>query len=195
MKKNVENYVGLRYFREAKKKNILKDSVTYLSGAIDCADDKGHTWRDKITPKLGAFGIKVINPLKKPGDNTNVSEQDAIKVHKQNNSWDEVTKIVKGFRRLDLRYVDLADSVIVYINTDIFILGTTNEILVAEEQHKPIFAIIEGGKEKAPSWLFAMLDWRTEMFDDMESCLDYIGKLNSGEVKLNDKWVLIRNYL
>ena len=172
---------------------VLTGSWTYLSGAIDFAKDHGTSWREEITPKLKAMGIKIIDPTKKPGDVVYESEQHIINKYKQQEEWDKITEIAKGFRRLDLRYTDLSDFIIVYIDTGVFSFGTIDEILTAEDQHKPIFAIVKGGKKNAPSWLFAIADWRNEIFNNIDECVEHISKIHSGQILLSDKWVLIRD--
>jgi len=33
------------------------------------------------------------------------------------------------------------------------------------------------------------------MFDDAEECMKYLAKVNNGDVKLDDRWVLLRKQL
>ena len=70
--------------------------------------------------------------------------------------------------------------------------GSYDEAVTAERQKKPIFAIIEGGKETAPSWFFGIVHY-SEMFDSVEKLVDHLEKLNSGKKSLDNRWVMLRD--
>ena len=46
--------------------NRLLNQRVYLVGAVDRAEDRGHGWRQSITPFLESLGVVVFNPLTKP---------------------------------------------------------------------------------------------------------------------------------
>ena len=65
----------------------------------------------------------------------------------------------------------------------------SNEAGLIERQKKPILAIIKQGKKNAPDWLFAMMKHQ-EMFENIQECVDYLAKLDSGEIEMDERWVL-----
>ena len=72
--------------------------------------------------------------------------------------------------------------------------GTVHELVNASHQQKPVFAITKGGKKRMSAWAFSLIEWEN-MFDDVPSLVEHLKKIDSGEIKLDDKWVLIRDYL
>ncbi len=176
--------------------NVLKNAVCYLSGPMQYAPDDGLGWRKKFIELSADIGLKIIDPTNKPNALGNQCHEEKGKVDrlKKNKSWDELTEYAKSFVRFDLRACDLADMIVAYLDPNIFTVGTIHEILVAENQQKPIFLILEGGKERASAWLFGILDHR-DMFNSVEDCVNHLKKINSGQIPLDNRWVLIRDYL
>lgn len=177
----------------------LNGMVCYLSGAMEAAKDGGVGWRQEFINdlKLAHLNIICIDPTNKPKDldgKTVEEEFNAVKEFKEKEQWKELTEYVKKFRRFDLRFCDLSDCVVAYIDPSLHLCGTYNEIFEAERQKKPRFAIIKGGKKACPTWLFDVFDHDC-MFDNISDCIVRLKDLNSGKIPLNDKWVLIRNYI
>ena len=184
--------------RNKMNKNVLEKAIAYLAGPMDVAVDGGKEWRKYIIEGLKKRNINmvVLDPTNKPKCLTPEldGEQQIHQKLKKNHKWKELSKHIKKIVREDCRMVDLSDLIIVKIDKNIYACGTYNEVSIASVQNKPTLAIIEGGKENAPSWLFGILDYKT-MFDSEDECLDYLEKINDGKIKLNSKWVLIRKYL
>ena len=103
--------------------------------------------------------------------------------------YDELTAEMKPVRHEDLRFVDKGDFLVVRIDIRIFQCGTLDELFTAERQQKPIFLLVEGGKQKCPTWLFAAVP-HEYMFDNVIDLALYLKKLDDGEVSLRDEWVL-----
>ena len=179
-----------------KKNNILNRAVTYLAGPIDNADDAGSTWRKRIRKKIleNNVGLYVLDPTDKVGKLVSETTEQVRISHKQRQSedWDGLSKRMKQIVRHDLRQVDISDFIIAKINPDIHSCGTYAEIQIASLQKKPILLICDQGKENVPLWLFGIMDHNC-MFNSEEECIEYLCKVNSGEIELSDKWVLIRN--
>lgn len=177
------------------KNNILDNAVFYLSGPMEKSPDRGEGWRQEFIKKTEHLNLKLIDPTNKPNPDKRYHEERAILDQlKQNEMWDELTSFVKGFRKVDLRYTDLADAIIVYIDTDLYTVGTWDEVFTAERQRKPIFAIVKGGKKSMPAWLFAVIKHK-EVFESVDECVNYIENINNGSVALDNRWLLIRNFL
>jgi nucleoside 2-deoxyribosyltransferase len=178
------------------KKNVLKHSICYLIGPIDNASDQGKGWRQMIKKRCAHMNIKFLDPtnklrgLVKEVDN----EQKKIKEYKEVGNWKELSLMMKQVVRSDLRSIDYADFVIVYVDTDIHMCGSYHEMTVAINQKKPVLIVVEGGKKYASSWLFGVCDYNF-MFDNFEDLLKYLRNVNKGKEKLNDRWVLIRKQL
>jgi hypothetical protein len=179
-------------------KNILEGSVCYLAGPIDEAIDSGFGYRRKIISGCldRNINIQFLDPTNKlEGLKSEVgTEQNKIRRLRAAGRWKELSETMKSIVRIDLRQVDISDFIIVKIDKSIHMCGTYHELVVADIEKKPILTIIEGGKTKAPAWLFGILDHKY-MFDSEEDCLKYLEKVNNNEVELSDRWVLFRKQL
>lgn len=174
----------------------LKKAVAYLSGAMDAAPDLGMGWRDKFTQLSAHLGIVIINPCRKPPGCT-VEVRNGHRVAstlRESKDWVGMQKFVNRLRREDLRYTDISDMLVVYIDPDVPSYGTPDEIYTAERQKKPLFCIIKGGIERLPVWLFGVFELH-EIFSTVEECVSHLEKIDSGEIPLDARWVLIRDYL
>ena len=176
-----------------KLQNRLDGCTCYLCGPMDMAKDGGVGWRDEITPKLQKMGIRVLDPCKKPS--TMGIMQDESKARENMRKWKETGKFgkirpaYKMIRSIDLRCVDESSFLIGYINTDVFMCGTIEEISVANRSKKPVLLCIEGGKAKCPNWLLLMLDHR-HIFGSWDELLSYLQKINKGRVATWDnRWI------
>lgn len=155
---------------------------------MDRAPDGGEGWRALITPRLNAMGIAVINPADKP---INIGKED-IELRKTRHEaklrgdW-EAVEADKVIRTVDLRCVDVSDSLIVSLDMSHHPFGTIEEIDLANRQKKPVMVESVGGKSVAPDWLFWMIGHRF-IFNNMDEIMEYLRKIDSGE--LDDKrWV------
>lgn len=178
-----------------KNKNILDGALTYLCGPIDNAPDDGVGWRQRIKKgiKDKNIDLSVLDPTEKFGDLVSESKEEK-ELHfklKKEEKYDELTKYMKKIVRHDLRQVDLCDFLIAKIDINIHACGSYHEMILADIQHKPILLVVEGGKQNTPSWLFGILDHNL-FFDTEEQLIDFLDKVNNGEIKLDDKWVLFR---
>lgn len=162
--------------------NNLEGYTVYLAGPIDFVDDDGIGWRKEFREKTNHLGFRVLDPTNKPLNMSSEigEEKTYINQLKENKEWSKITEKVKQIRRSDLRMVDHSNFVVVYVDTDVHMMGSYDEILTAEDQQKPIFAIIKGGKKKASSWLFAVVNY-WEMFDTVDELVDHLNKLNNKE--------------
>ncbi len=174
--------------------NFLKDSRCVLSGAIDRCDDDGVQWRNYIKDECEkrTFGIKFFDPCNKPkslGSEIGIEKQ-KVKQLVKDGKWKEAQEFVKTFRHYDLRAIDWCDFVIVKIDISLHACGTYDEIFMAEREHKLILVIMGERQTKIelPSWLIAFIN-EEEVFDTEDDCIEYMSKLHSGEVELDERWV------
>ena len=184
-------------FGPADDGGLLKGATCFLSGPIDRVADDGVQWRLYIREKAEEMdlGLSFFDPCDKPeglGCEIGVEKtkvQDLIRDGK----WDEAQEFVKTFRRYDLRGVDTSDFVIVKVDLDVHMCGTYDELFTAEREQKPVLVIMGKGqkKEDIPTWLVAFIR-PEEIFETEDECLEYLDKLNKGELEFDRRWVPIK---
>ena len=175
---------------------VLDNSVAYLSGAIENARDDGVSWREDIVDRIHGLGIDLgfIDPCDK-GDKLLGEigkEREMLAEAKEIGDFDVVTEKMKDVRHWDLRAVDAANIMILGLDPDIPTCGTWDEIFEAEDQQIPILAIIKGGPQRAPDWLFAVMD-HNMMFNSVGECVEFIKKVDDGEIKVGRKWLCLHD--
>lgn len=174
----------------------LYGSLAYLCGPIERANDLGVSWRDKFIEQTKEIGVRILNPCNKPPSCMPEIKEgqriaDEIRIQED---WPKMQSFAKTIRREDLRFVDICDFLVIYINRNIYTVGSWDELFVAESQRKPVLAIVEGGIKYLPTWLFAVFELH-EVFDSVESCVSYLLELNDGQKEMDRRWFLIRDYL
>lgn len=157
----------------------LNKQRCYLAGAIDRVADRGNSWRDNITPLLSNFGVIVLNPLKKP---TYFGAEDDVTAAykrqlKQDQNYEELSKVMRIIRSIDLRMVDISDFLIVNLDLDTHPCGTLEEIFWANRQKKPILIHMVQGKRHAPDWLFGTIPHHF-IFDTWQDMHSYLIKID-----------------
>lgn len=162
--------------------NRLSNQRVYLAGAMDRVKDRGNGWRDSITPFLESLGIIVFNPIKKP---SSIGQEDetvyALKKDLKNNQkYDDLSKLMKQIRSVDLRLVDISDFLIVNLDLDIHPCGTYEEIFWANRQKKPILIHMVQGKQNAPDWLFGTIP-HNMIFSSWDELKNYILYIDDNE--------------
>ena len=177
-------------------KNLLDGTRIFLSGPIDRVADDGVQWREFFKKECvyNNFNIKFFDPCDKP---KNLGSEIGIEKHKVkelilNGKWDEAQELVKLFRRFDLRGVDWCDLIVAKIDLDAHACGTYDEIFTAERECKPVFMIMGKGQKKTdiPSWLVSFMKEK-EIFNNEYECIDYLKKLNNGQISFDRRWVKI----
>ena len=84
------------------------------------------------------------------------------------------------------------DLYIIYIDLDSHLCGTYNELFEAENQQKPLFAIMKSPytKKDFPGWLVSIFR-EEEVFDSIDECVEHLKKINMGEVQMDKRWLRI----
>lgn len=184
----------------------LDYACCYLSGPMEFVADHGVEWRRKIIKLCEEAGLKIdfIDPTNKPGgEEMKIGEnKDYQSQLKREGRWKELKDYVHGYRRFDLRFVDLSDFLIVVINPKVPQWGTSDEVYFAESQHKPIFFICEGGLSNLPNWLFDVIDLEDEatgkrcnVYGSVEDVVEELIMIDMGYTPMSDKWVLVRKHI
>lgn len=174
----------------------LDESICYLSGPIDNAKDLGAGWRKEFIYKSVHLNMQVIDPCNKPSSCVHeiIGETRTVSSMRKEERWAEMQSFVKQFRREDLRFTDVSDFLVVYIDPEIPSWGTPDELYTAERQSKPCLCIIKGGIKNLPTWLFGVFRLN-EIFDSVDHCIDHLNKIDSGEIEMDRRWVMFRKQL
>lgn len=172
--------------------NALRDTRVYLAGNMeyteDCVD-----WRDYVKTKLSDVGIKVLSPL----DTTFVDQKteshddrERLKRNRESGNLLAVHEYMRQVIQKDLRLIDLSDFVIVNFEIQKPTFGTMHEIVIADQQKKPIFLIVND-KSKTPLWLMGLLKPHY-IYNNIDEALEIIKKIDSGvkEIDLR-RWRLL----
>ena len=91
----------------------------------------------------------------------------------------------------DLRMIDFSEFFTLFVDVECHMCGSYFETNIASLQRKPIFTIVKQGKAKCPSWLFSYLN-HEEIFDSIDAYVEHLVKLDSGEISLDARWVILR---
>jgi hypothetical protein len=174
----------------------LSESICYLSGAIDRAPDLGKGWRNEFITKTLHLNMQVIDPCNKPASCVHEVTGDVrtVSTMREKGEWHELQRFVKQFRREDLRFTDVSDFLVVYIDPNVPSYGTLDELFTAEDQKKPCLCIVKGGLAALPTWLFGVFNL-DEVFATIDECVSYLNKIDSGEIKMDRRWVVFRKQL
>lgn len=170
--------------------NRLNNQRVYLAGAMDRVADRGNGWRDNITPFLESLGLTVFNPIKKPSiEGSEDEETHAYKTKlKKDSRFDELSKVMKTIRSVDLRLVDISDFLIVNLDIDQHPCGTYEEIFLANRSKKPVIIHMEQGKSHAPDWLFGTIPHQM-IFSSWDEIKNYLTDMNtSSEIQTYKRW-------
>ena len=137
---------------------LLRDARVYLSGPMDFvasrAAEKATGWRTRIGQFLRRLGVVVFDPWEKPeiramhdygreGEGTTDvrvawtykggEEGAAARAQVAESFWPAL--------HIDLRMVDTSDFIICYCPTNVYSVGTPHEIILANEQRKPVLFV------------------------------------------------------
>jgi hypothetical protein len=179
--------------RKVKYMKKLKGLRCYLAGPIDHAEDDGVGWRTEAEKWFEKKKVYVFNPCNKPISYQKYKEIDEEKEKmmalKTTGRFYELSQRMREIVHVDLRMVDISDFVVVYLNPEIAMFGTIHELINSLHQRKPTLVVIEGGRTKAPNWLFGIMDFNF-MFDDFESLYNFLEHIDKGTIEADlGRWV------
>tara|TARA_R110000796_G_scaffold166381_2_gene283317 strand:- start:3002 stop:3604 length:603 start_codon:yes stop_codon:yes gene_type:complete len=179
--------------KTVKKSNKLNGLRFYLAGPIDAAKDDGVGWRRALKPWLKRRKVQSLDPCDKPIAYSAYKEIEGEKQKmmelKESGRYFELTQQMRDIVHVDLRMVDVSDVVIVYLDPSISMCGTYHELLNALQQRKPTLVVIEGGKTKAPNWLFGIMNFNF-MFDSFDELKIFLKQIDEGVITADlSRWV------
>jgi len=176
-----------------KVKGRLNNHRVYLAGPIDHASDDGVGWREELTPYLEKMGLTILDPTNKPVSQCRYNEIGDEKLHIQKlvnlKRWDELRTMAKEIVLVDLRMVEVSDFMIAYIDKDIHICGTYDEIFESLRRRKPTLIVHKGGKSQMSMWLRGKMN-HNFVFDTFDELYAYLEALHDGTVEPDyTRWV------
>lgn len=142
----------------AKCDGLLKGTRVYLSGPMDFvasrAAEKAGGWRTRVGTFLRQMGVTVFDPWEKPGvrglhdygieGEKTTSVRDLWTYEGGDEGADRRASVGEAFwpaLHIDLRMVDTSDFIVCYCPTNIYSVGTPNEIILARNEFKPVLFV------------------------------------------------------
>lgn len=179
--------------------DMMKDldgAQIYLSGPIDRVEDDGLGWRREFKNRCNRakLPIELLDPTDKPehlGSEIG-EEKNRVRMLMDAHKWEQAQNQAKYFRHIDLRMVDSCHLFVVYIDIKAHLCGTYDELFTAEDQRKPMMAIMAPGQSKwdLPSWLVTIFD-EDDVFNDVKSCVEHLKLLHAGQIIFDDRWIMV----
>ena len=135
--------------------NLLNGTRVYLSGPMDFVGsrviEKYFGWRAIVTPILKALGITPLDPWNKPRvkghENYGQEGITPAKAIYEKDFWtnkETRAQFESDFWQtihIDCRMVDVADSILAFVPTNIYSVGTVHEIVLGRNQFKPVLLV------------------------------------------------------
>ena len=169
----------------------LKDMLCYLSGPMDRVSwSEATDWRNRIKDFLFNLNVGVLDPCDKACsfgvENEGIREN--IEDLKKRGGYNEIQEIMKPVCAIDLRMVDIAHFLILYLDLDVHMAGSYNETFLAVSQKKPVLAVCKQGKSNLPNWLFGVVPHEM-MFSNWEDLQNYLNFINTSQkVEHMNRW-------
>ena len=174
---------------------ILAGTKTYLAGNLEHSDET--SWRDLVESELAKIGVICLSPVKATFKNQVVEskeDRERLKSMRRNGEWDEVSSYMKEVVKKDLRLIDLSDFVIFNFEFEKPTFGTMHELVVAEQQRKPVFITCRDLKA-VPLWIMGLVS-KKRFYASVSEIIKTIKEINSGERKIeSDRWRLLTEEL
>ncbi len=176
---------------------LLKGTVTYTVGNLQYGCfDAAKSWRDSLKEQLSPLGIRILSPLdkmfrnfEKEGKDFNKELVQALKEGRH--QW--VHEQAKSIRSRDLSACDVSQFLIAYLDPTKPTFGSTDEIITAKRNLKPVFLILDGGYSNCPIWLCSYFKphW---VYPSLDKVVDTLKKIDTGEIEINTKyWKILEN--
>lgn len=172
---------------------ILNKTKTYLIGPMEFED--GRAWRDDISDFLSKRGITIFDPYKKPfigAFSESVEDRESLIEKRSNGRLGEIHEHMKMVRAQDLSMVDRSDFLICFISPNVPTFGTIEELVTAVRAKRPVFIVVDGGKNTTPLWLLGMFPPKY-FYNSFEEVKDMLALIDDGKVEIDsDRWRLLK---
>jgi len=172
--------------------DYLKNKAVYLTGPITAAIDDGVGWREYITPRLLSFGLIVDDPVKNTVNGLGEIGDDKTKFKCliQERRFEQARREFSPIVRKDLRSVDKSDFLIFYYDPKIPMFGTIHELVIANQQRKPILMFVPDDKvEGINPWVFTLIKSDC-LFTHWDAMFMYLDSINRREAIDYDYWTM-----
>ncbi len=173
--------------------NILHKTRVYTASPMEKQNTRA--WRAEFIEKTKDLNLIVFDPYEKPFLEEITEDEEAREMlakWRSNGEYDKISERMRRVRNDDLRITDIVDFGVIKLDVDVFTMGTIEELACLNRSKKPCFVFVEQGKKAAPFWLFGMIP-HEYIFDDLNSLVEYLKKINSGEIPLDTKrWRLLK---
>lgn len=173
--------------------NLLRKTKTYLIGPMEYGDDNKN-WRSVMDHNLEEMGVTCFNPYDHPFiENIDEGKQVQLQRLRELGSLDNLQERMKTIRSYDLSMVDRSDFIICYIKPNTPTWGTVDELVMAESLNRPVFICVEGGKRKAPLWVYSLCPHKY-MYNSMNEIVQVLKGIDNGSIPTDSKrWRLLKN--
>lgn len=173
------------------KNNCLKNLRFYLAGPIDRCPNLGIEWRLRISNELNKrYNAISYNPMAKPIEIAGEIDGRILRRQwKSTGQYDQLAKFMKTIRRVDLRMTDKADVGIFYIDTNIHMCGSYEELTWMNRCKKPCLIMCEQGKCEVPDWIFGMIP-HCHIFSSWGELFSYLDSINLGYNDNTNRWMI-----
>lgn len=155
----------------------------------------GRVWREDISQFLKSKNIIFFDPYRKPFINAPDEDETThsrMATLMKSGEYDEVASHFKKVRSFDLSMVDRSDFIICYLNPEVPTYGTVEELSWAVRMKRPIFVVIEGGKQNTPLWVMGMLPHKY-IYDSFEEVKQVLSNIDAGIKSIDsDRWRLFK---
>ena len=171
----------------------LNGQRCYLAGPIDHSEDDGIGWRIEMTEWLAERGVMALDPTDKRTSNTIFNEigdeQKNLGQLRELGRFHELRDAMKPIVLADLRMVEVSDFLIVYLDPAVQMCGTWEELFVGLRQHKPVFVVVKGGKQKLNFWMFGRIN-PDFVFDSFEDVKNYLEEVDNETIRVDSsRWI------
>jgi len=171
----------------------LNGQRCYLAGPIDHSEDDGIGWRIEMTEWLAERGVMALDPTDKRTSNTIFNEigdeQKNLGQLRELGRFHELRNAMKPIVLADLRMVEISDFLIVYLDPSVQMCGTWEELFVGLRQHKPVFVVVKGGKQKLNFWMFGRIN-PDFVFDSFEDVKNYLEEVDNETIRVDSsRWI------
>ncbi len=171
----------------------LAGTRCYLGGNLEHTDAK--PWRPILKNRLTSIGVSCLSPTETMFEGQQAETPEFRAELLKNRELGNLQLVHESMRPIiqrDLRAIDLCDFCIFRIETDKPTWGTVHEIVVANQQKKPIF-IAAGDKGKIPLWLLGLLK-PSYFYDDIEEVVAKLFAINVGKVLVDSgRWRILKD--
>jgi hypothetical protein len=168
----------------------LSRATFYLSGAIDRSPDLGVAWRNFAQEELQRrYNANVYNPMDKPIDIADEHEGRAQrKQWKENHQFSAFSKFIRKLCRVDKEMCRRSTAGIFYMDMDIVMAGTMDELFQMIDEGKPVMIVCKQGITAIADWIFGRANFEL-FFDTWDDLFLYLDEVDRNEAFNMDEWL------